>query len=728
LNRVTSETGGRVIQANSAADLLDSYLQILDELKDRTVIAAGSGGAGSTNAPGQVVLPLDPALMPYVDKVSFVVSKPASAIVSLVGPDGQALAAGDPGISFSIQDQRFVVYTLPQPTSGDWHIALSGSGTVQARAILYSRLRVTLVSPQGAFEAGQPLSLVVKLVEAQPGQAPVTIIGEASFAAWITRPDGAQDSLDRFYDDGTHGDALAGDGLYTRSYVNTSQPGTYSLTIRGSKGAVPVAYQTQIYGVAFPLPVLDQPLLPRYDIRAAAVPLQMHLAGGMVNELDHGGFAAIVTTPGGVSVNVPLTAAGSGYSGDYRPTEDGTYQVRLEPVEATFQGLPYLHSLETTFEARIIPTLAVKSTQVGLTPQSDSKTPYFELVEAQQGIPLIVTFSSTAPQAETVIARLEEMPGFTLLDGNNLVVAANANTTLTLHLAADPALVSQSYTGRLVFTTREGIDLVGGDILMSLALFEPTLAVTPVITSVVSADSCLAWSPVQVTLYLTSTSAQEEHIQVHLEDLPGGSLNQETVTVLPGASQVTLTILPGSQPFAPGNYTGRLVVDGIRSGLEMIGDSRFQIAFQVDPVWVSCRKPLIISGAGLGLGIIVIASLIARARRKAKPPIVTGTLIHWSKDAPDQTMDINLTALKKTEVKIGKGSHNDIVIPDEAMQDEHALILVERDEDDQLRFTLRPKASVRKGYREYTSDLPLEENVQYQMGSRIFKHIRDIDL
>jgi len=723
LNRLSSETGGRVIFANSAADLLDSYLQILGELKDRTVI-----GSGSTSSPGQAILPLDPALMPYVDRVSFVVSKPASVTASLVAPDGQVVAIGDPTISFAIQDRRFVVYTLPQPTSGDWQIALSGSGTVQARAILYSRLRVNLVSPQGAFEAGQPLPLVVKLVEAQPDQAPVTIIGEASFAAWITRPDGAQDSLDQFYDDGTHGDALAGDGLYTRLYVNTTQPGTYSLAIRGSKGAVPVAYQTQIFGVAFPLPVLDEPMLPRYDIRTDAVPLQMHLAGAVVNELDQGAFAATVTPPGGIPVNVPLTYTNGVYSGAYLPTTDGIHQVRFEPIDATFQGLPYLHNLETAFDARMIPALAVKSTQVGLTLPVSGETPRFELIQAQQGIPLIVIFSSTAPQAETVTARLEDMPGFTLLETGDLVVAANADTTLTMRLAADPALILQSYTGQLVFTARDGIDLVDTDIPLALALFEPALSVTPVITSVASADTCLAWAPVGLTLHLTSTSTQEEQIQVRLENLPGASLSQETVTVLPGASQVALTILPGSQAFAPGSYTGKIVVDGVRLGLNMTGESSFQITFQVDPLWVTCRKPMIFSGAALACAVILFSRLIARARRKAKPPIVTGTLIHWNKDTPDLTMDVNLTALNKTEVEIGKGSQNDIVIPDETMQDEHALILVERDENNELRFTLRPKASVRKGYREYTSDLPLEENVQYQMGSQLFKYIRDLDL
>jgi hypothetical protein len=107
-------------------------------------------------------------------------------------------------------------------------------------------------------------------------------------------------------------------------------------------------------------------------------------------------------------------------------------------------------------------------------------------------------------------------------------------------------------------------------------------------------------------------------------------------------------------------------------------------------------------------------------------------LIHWDKAKPDLTTDINLTSMGKTQVRIGKGSQNEVVIPDEGMEDEHLVITVERGEAEELRLLLHPKANLRKGYREYTpastAGLPLEENVQYQMGNRVFKYIRDINL
>ncbi len=716
--------------------------KILGDLKDRTVI-----WTGYSTSPGSAVLPLDPALTPYIDRVSYVVSKPAAVIAGLIAPDGQAISTDSPGIAFAIQDPRFVVYTLPQPAGGDWRFELSGSGSVQARAILYSRLRVRLVSPQGAFEAGQPLPLVVRLVEEQPGQPPVTIIGEANFAAWITRPDGAQDSLDEFFDDGTHGDAQAGDGLFTRTYVNTALPGTYQLAIRGRKGAVPVAYQALIQGVAFPTAVLDQPAQSRYDIRANRIPLQLHLEGADVNELDHGGFTAIVTEPDGAQVPVQLHFASQAFTGEYSPTQDGIYQVRFEPVEAAYQGLSYLHHLETTFEARLISTLAIQEIQIGLQTLQKEENPRFELAQAQQGIPLMITFSSSSPRQEKVSFRLEDLPGFTLAESTDLPIAANSRTTLALHLISDPILRAQVVQGRLVATAREGVDLVNGEVPLALELFEPALAITPAITSTVSPDTCLQWAPVRLVLLLSSSSSQSEQIQLHLEDLPGVSLSREAITVLPGDSQVEITLLPqressGSQIFRPGSYTGKLVIEGYRTGLKLAGDAgivdagindaRIPISFRVDPLWVTCRRSMIISGAALLFGVMLTTVVVARIYRGSKPPIVSGTLIHWDKATPDLITDINLTAIGKTQVRIGKGSQNEVVIPDESMEDEHLVITAEHGEAEELRFMLHPKANTRKGYREYTptstTGLPLEENVQYQMGNRVFKYIRDINL
>ena len=121
---------------------------------------------------------------------------------------------------------------------------------------------------------------------------------------------------------------------------------------------------------------------------------------------------------------------------------------------------------------------------------------------------------------------------------------------------------------------------------------------------------------------------------------------------------------------------------------------------------------------------MIILGLIKRFT--PKKPIVTGTLIHWNEATPNQVSSEYLTERKKAEIKIGKGAQNDIIIPDESLADEHIIIIAERTADKDVQLILHPKAPIRKGYREYTNDLPLEDNIEYMMGKRKFKHISEL--
>lgn len=718
LNRVAAETGGLVISANSAEDLLDAYLQILGDLKNRSVL-----GTGSTTTPGQAELFLDPGLAPYIERVSFVISRPSSVTAELITPDEKPVPIDPSGEGFAMQNSRFEVFTWSGPTGGAWRYDLSGYGVVQARAILYSRLHAQVVFPQSAFEAGQPLPLVLRLVEEQPGREPLMIIGEASFAAWITCPDGSRDSLDQFYDDGTHGDALAGDGHYTRLYVNTSQPGSYLVQVRGFKGTVPVFTQAQIQAIATPRMAIDEPQLQVYEIREQPVPLQLHLEGVPVNELDRGGFGVSITAPGGHVDNLTLTYNNGQYSAMFLPSEDGVHQVRFTAQGAAYQGLPYLHELETSFEARIISTLAVNQVQIGLNPISGR----FDRIQAQKGIPITVALSSNGPQPVRVSAHLEGLAGFSLKEAGNPIVPSRGSTTLTYHLLAEPDLPVGTYQGRLILAAPSGVDLLGGNIPITFETFIPGLSIQASVVSAVSPDSCAAWAPVQLVLHVESTSLQDEEIQLRLEGIPDTTLSDSVLIVAPGTRQVTVTLVPENTDFLAGKYSGTLVVEGLRPGVQLAGDSRIPISFVVDPLWVSCRRPMIFSGVASGFALILMTSLIARAKRKARPPIVRGSLIHWEQGASDLEVNVDLSSLGKSEVSLGKSSHNDIIIADESLQDVHVTIRAERDENGSMRCTLCPRASVRKGYREYTSELPLEENVIYGMGRREFKYIQDFE-
>ncbi|MBU2610994.1 MAG: VWA domain-containing protein, partial [Chloroflexi bacterium] len=228
LNRLAAQTGGLVVPAEDAADLLDAYLEVFSQIKDRTVI-----GSGLAQSPGNAALEIDPALAPYITKVSFILSKPDNIQSKFLAPSGEEITPESSGVaSFLADDPRFVVIIMHHPAGGGWNFQLSGQGMVMRRAILHSRLRSAITSPGRFHQAGQPMPIVVSLIEQKDDGQTTKIIGDAAFSALITLPDGKQESLDRFYDDGTHGDARANDGDYTRLFVNTDQPGSYDVAIR----------------------------------------------------------------------------------------------------------------------------------------------------------------------------------------------------------------------------------------------------------------------------------------------------------------------------------------------------------------------------------------------------------------------------------------------------------------------------------------------------------------
>lgn len=147
-------------------------------------------------------------------------------------------------------------------------------------------------------------------------------------------------------------------------------------------------------------------------------------------------------------------------------------------------------------------------------------------------------------------------------------------------------------------------------------------------------------------------------------------------------------------------------------------------SFSIDPYWVSCQKPLIFSGIGL-IALLIVGVVVARkVRTTNKAPIVTGILIHWDKNQPELSIDVDISKINKTQVSIGSGEKNDIVIADETVAEVHARILAEK-YDDEIRLTLQPVGKVRKGYRETSDPMPLEEGITYQMGNRMFKYLRD---
>lgn len=709
--------GSQIIPAKTANEILDVYLGILGKLKDRTII-----GEGIERAPADAELAIDPALSQYIDSISFVAVTPLNQEISLIAPDGSELNFNENLFSESFVgiDPNFRVLTIPNPPAGNWLVKFEGNGEVQARAILRSRLRVKILEPGYFAPAGEPFPIVANLIVEDLPNPPIKSIGDATFSVLVEGPDDLRESLDLLYDDGTHGDMKSGDGDFTNLFVNTDEPGTYTITVTGRKGVVPVSARTQVEVIKFPELVVDSPTGTRYEIRSNMIPLQVHLNEVGPEQSYEGEFKAVIQSPGGSIAEINLEESGGLFTGEYMPLEDGLYQVSFVPINGFFQGQAYHYTAQGSFEAAIVANLIVQDTVVGLGESAGSEK--FEVIEAKQGIPVVITVVSKSDRAQDIQVRLEQLPGFSIMEDGRFTIEPSGETSLTIHLMGDEQIGLGTWQGRLDITSLGVVDIINNQPTIAIEIYQPTIAFSsPEAISQVSTDSCLDWLPLRLRIPVNSTSVKAEKLNLLLDGFSGAKLSQDDIEILPGKTEIEVTLVPNGE-FTPGEYSGTITLSG-RDGLVLLPDTRQVVSFTVDPVWVTCQKPMIISG--IGLSLLVIMAVVLINRFKPQKIIVTGTLIHWNVKSPNQESQEYLTIYNKAEIKIGKGPQNDIIIPDDSLEDAHMVIKVEQSEGNDNLPIIHPIAPVRKGYREYTSDIPLDVDVEYQIGNRKFKFISE---
>ncbi len=710
LSRLAALTGGTVVPANDAADLLDAYLEVFGQIKDRAVV-----GSGQTTAPGVAELPLDPALAPYVESASLIVAKPVAAAAQLLGPDGSALDPDLPpaGVAF-IEDPRFLAATVERPAGGPWGFALQGEGVAQARAILHCRLRVEAVAPQRFHEAGQPMPIVVRLFEEEADGERVKIIGEASYSAEITRPDGRRESLDQFYDDGTHGDARAGDGDYSRLYVNADQPGAYAIVVQARKGTVPVQRTIQVEAVEFPQLVVDEPTAGNYDI-GQQLPLRVHLLGGTPPLLDAGDIVAHISAQSGAAEEVRLVAQGGAYTGSFIPREAGRYAVEFEARDAAYKGLPYTRTATAKGEIVVMPGVSIAGDPIDLG--------QVELATAREGVTITIAASSTSNQPEPLQARLEGLAGLELADTGDYSLPPHSLGPLTVHLRATSETGAGRLDGWMLFSAAPGVDLVGGAVPIRGELYQPTLRLSPALLDLGMPARCPGWYG-RLPVTFACTSLQTETVRLGVWGQDGLRVEPAVVQVAPGekGARVTLEFLPRQVP-PPGTYTVSLTLQG-RAGLEIVPGVSVPVTFRVPSTFRRCRIQL---GGGAVLLMIIILAAVRVARDvidSRRPPLVTGTLWYWPKESPSARTAVDLTGLRRTRVTIGRGGGCDVSIADPTLADEHAVLDAQKATDG-VRVMLVPVGDVRVKYRALLGPSELRHGDALTMGEHEFRYLSD---
>jgi hypothetical protein len=484
---------------------------------------------------------------------------------------------------------------------------------------------------------------------------------------------------------------------------------------------VPVSDRTQVEVVKFPQMVVDSPVQAVYEIRNDPVPLKIHLEGEG-SELYEGDFLAIIQDPVGGSTDVTLRPTNGSYQGEFIPKSDGLHQVFFKPVNGYYLGQPYPYQVESGFDARIVANLIVTGIDLGLGEAKGKQR--FEIEEAREGIPVTITIESRSAEPQTVQPRLEQMPGFSLIEQKAITVAPGGKTTTTIHLVGDEQINFGKWDGRLVLTAAGLVDILNNQPEIQFEVFQPAVSIASQVISQVSEESCWTWAPVKLVLATTSNSVRSEKIIPQLLGLANVTLEPETLEVPPGNGQLEVLLI-SEQQLTPGDYQAKIRYTG-REGLKITPETSQELAFRIEPVWVNCRRPLIIFGL-LGLFLVILAGVIIRKNIiKNRPALVTGTLTYWPATSPrDEAPPVDLTEKHAIEITIGSSPECTISLTDDSIEEVHARISMEKVEGEEPRIIITPLGLITVNYREISQPVQLESNVNYEIGKYVFQYVPD---
>ncbi len=226
INRAKLETiardtpQGEYFQADRVT-IQEIYNAIFAKVTRKSVLANLSGYINQEQSISKNV-----SIDPGITQTNISVSWQGSTIgTALVDPSGREITpdtADALGIGYQVAP-TFAIYTIENPMSGEWQMRITGTD-IPPEGEPYSLL-VTgasdFVTNFLAFEPSYAIADTVRIgirIEEKTGDTAQPVLGAAA-SATIIRPDGRIETIDLF-DDGTHNDNAAGDGVYTADYVN----------------------------------------------------------------------------------------------------------------------------------------------------------------------------------------------------------------------------------------------------------------------------------------------------------------------------------------------------------------------------------------------------------------------------------------------------------------------------------------------------------------------------
>lgn len=161
----------------------------------------------------------------------------------LVDPSGKRFDSNDPNYLKSVdQGGITALFALENPLSGNWRIEIQGDAqalTLIAEVSIRSATTLSVLPDNRQFPANTPF--LVSATFANQG----TPITNAVVSARLTKANVQEETLS-LYDDGSHGDPLANDGVYNNFYSGSNVVGTLDITAQAEKGNIKRIAQSHV--------------------------------------------------------------------------------------------------------------------------------------------------------------------------------------------------------------------------------------------------------------------------------------------------------------------------------------------------------------------------------------------------------------------------------------------------------------------------------------------------
>lgn len=214
------------------------YNKILAKITLKSVVLASPSGYINQDQTVEKRVSVDE----WVSQANFTLSWGGSTIeMMLVDPSGTVITpdiAATLGINYQVAP-TYAIYTVDNPMQAEWKMRITGTdippeGEPYSIVVTGTSDFVTnLLAFEPAYAIGDTVRIGIRISQ-KTGDTAQPIIGATTLAT-VVRPDGRIETLNLF-DDGTHNDNAAGDGIYAADYTNVDILGTYLIRVSVQNG------------------------------------------------------------------------------------------------------------------------------------------------------------------------------------------------------------------------------------------------------------------------------------------------------------------------------------------------------------------------------------------------------------------------------------------------------------------------------------------------------------